>query len=109
MDFAFLERIDYDPAMLIAKGLNAAQSLAALETLQRVIGQLPFTEAALEPALRELAVELGLKVGQLFGILRVATTGKNVAPPLFGSLIALGRARTLARCADAAARLQMLI
>jgi hypothetical protein len=30
----------------------------------------------------------------------VATTGKNVAPPLFGSMIALGRERTLARCAQ---------
>jgi hypothetical protein len=32
----------------------------------------------------------------------VATTGKNVAPPLFASLIALGRERTLARCERAA-------
>ncbi len=108
VDFAFVEKIDYDPAMLIAKGLTAAQSLALLETLQRVLAELPFEEAALEPALRELAAELGVKVGQLFGILRVATTGKNVAPPLFGSLMALGRERVLARCAAAAEKLRAL-
>ena len=44
VDFAFVDEIDYDPAMLIAKGLTAAQSLAALETLQRVLADLPFEE-----------------------------------------------------------------
>ena len=101
VDFAFTDEIAYEPAMLIAKGLTAAQSLALLETLQRVLAELPFEEATLESALRELATELGVKVGQLFGILRVATTGKAVAPPLFGSLLALGRDRVLARCTRA--------
>ncbi len=108
VDFAFTDEIAYEPAMLIAKGLTAAQSLALLETLQRVLAELPFEEATLESALRELATELGVKVGQLFGILRVATTGKNVAPPLFGGLMALGRERVLARCADAAEKLRTL-
>jgi glutamyl-tRNA synthetase len=97
VDFAFVDEIRYDPQMLVAKGLTAAGSLAALEAAHRTIEALPFTEEALEPALRQLAVDLGLKAGQLFGILRVATTGKNVAPPLFGSMLALGRERTLER------------
>jgi glutamyl-tRNA synthetase len=101
IDFAFVDEISYDPGMLVAKGLSAAQSLAALETAHRVLQELPFEETALEPALRGLAVALELKAGQLFGILRVATTGKAVAPPLFGSLVALGRERALARCAQA--------
>ena len=101
MDFVFADEITYDPTMLIAKGLDAAGSLAALEAADRVIRSLPFTEEALEPALRTLAAELGLKPGQLFGILRVALTGKNVAPPLFGSMMALGSEKTLARIARA--------
>jgi glutamyl-tRNA synthetase len=108
IDFAFTEQINYEPQMLVAKDLTAAQSLAALETAHRLLAELPFTEAALEPALRELAAELSLKVGQLFGILRVATTGKNVAPPLFSSLVALGRERTLARCTQAEQLLRQL-
>ena len=108
VDFVFVDDISYDPHMLVAKGLNASQSLAALKTIHRVLQELPFEEAALEPALRDLAVELGLKAGQLFGILRVATTGKAVAPPIFGSLVALGRERTLARCLAAEQLLQQM-
>ena len=95
VDFAFVDEITYEPQMLVAKGLTAAQSLAALRTMRSALETLPFEEAALDPALRDLAVASGLKAGQLFGILRVATTGKAVAPPIFGSLVALGRARTL--------------
>jgi glutamyl-tRNA synthetase len=104
VDFAFLPEIDYDPQMLVAKGLDAGGSLAALEAARRRLSALPFSEEAMEPPLRQLAEELGLKAGQLFGILRVAVTGKDVAPPLFGSMVAVGRERTLARL-DRAAKL----
>ena len=88
--------------MLVAKGLTPPQSLAALEAAHRAPGRGGLRGSQRwRPALRELAVELGLKVGQFFGILRVATSGKDVAPPLFGSLVALGRERVLARCAQA--------
>ena len=100
IDFAFVHEISYDPQMLVAKGLTPAQSLAALQAAGSLLAELPFTEAGMDAPFRGLADRLGVKVGQLFGILRVATTGKNVAPPLFGSMIALGRERTLARCAQ---------
>jgi glutamyl-tRNA synthetase len=97
VDFAFLPEIAYDPQMLVAKGLDAAGSLAALEAARGRLADLPFIEEQMEPPMRQLAEDLGLKAGQLFGILRVAVTGKNVAPPLFGSMVAVGRERTLAR------------
>ena len=37
---------------------------------------------------------------------RVAITGRSVGPPLFESLVALGRERTLARLRSALARLE---
>jgi len=101
VDFIFEDQIAYDPAMLIPKGLDAGRALAALRASRRLLEQLPFDEAALDPALRELADRLALKPGQVFGLLRVATTGKNVAPPLFGSFMALGQDRVLARCREA--------
>jgi len=108
IDFAFVDEIAYDPAMLVAKGLDAAQSRAALGAARDLLAALPFTEAALEAPLRGLADELNLKAGQLFGILRVATTGKAVAPPLFGCMAALGREKTLSRCDRADALLGAL-
>jgi glutamyl-tRNA synthetase len=95
--------------MLIAKGMTAATSLSALQAAERRLTELPFSEAEMEQPLRDLATELGLKPGQLFGILRVATTGKNVAPPLFTSMLALGRETTLARVRAAEGLLEELV
>ncbi len=55
--------------------------------------------------MRELAVELGLKVGQLFGSIRVAISGRTATPPLFQMMEVLGRERTMQRIEQAIARL----
>jgi glutamyl-tRNA synthetase len=92
------------PGDLTVKGLtpdqcrNAlAQALALLETIPAA----GFTHDALEPPFRALAAQLGLKPGQLFGLLRVAVTGQSVSPPLFESMAVIGRAECLARVAFA--------
>jgi glutamyl-tRNA synthetase len=109
VDFAFRQELDYDPAFLIGKNMTAAESYAALAAARRALAELPdFEEATLETRLRALATELGLKAGQLFGIIRVAVTGKTVAPPLFGTLKTLGRERSLARMDKALAQLAKL-
>jgi glutamyl-tRNA synthetase len=59
--------------------------------------------------MRALATELGVKAGSLFGIVRWAVTGKKVAPPLFGSIAAVGRERTLARLDASEAALSSLV
>ncbi len=53
--------------------------------------------AEMEAALRPLADHLGLKLGQFFGTLRVAVTGKTVTPPLVESMVILGRPATMKR------------
>jgi glutamyl-tRNA synthetase len=83
---------------LQAKGLGAAESLDALTAARQVLERMheaEFTPELLEPPLRALADELGLKPGQLFSILRAAATGQAVSPPLFESLAVLGRDRVL--------------
>ena len=55
--------------------------------------------------MRELAVELGLKTGQLFGSIRVAISGRIATPPLFQMMEVLGRERTLLRIEEAIERL----
>ena len=101
-DFFFTADLDYDPQLLISKKMTAAESLAALRKARETLAALlNFDEETLEEALRALVEELGLKAGPLFGIIRVAATGKKVAPPLFGTLSVLGRDRVLERIGDA--------
>ncbi len=51
----------------------------------------------IETALRAIPEKLGFGAGKTFQPLRVAATGSSVSPPLFESLVALGRERTLER------------
>ena len=97
---AFLFReIETPPAeRLVGKKMTPAESLAALRRARGLLaGVEPFEPQAMEVPMRALAGELGLKAGQLFGIVRWAVTGQKVAPPLFGSLAVLGRERVLRR------------
>jgi glutamyl-tRNA synthetase len=55
--------------------------------------------------MRALAETLGLKAGQLFGMLRAAVTGQTVSPPLFECMEVVGRETALARLAQAEAML----
>jgi glutamyl-tRNA synthetase len=52
---------------------------------------------SVEAALRALPEELGIGAGKVFQPLRVAVTGSSVSPPLFESIAALGREKTLQR------------
>jgi len=83
---------------LIGKNMDVASSLAALRRVIATLESVPeWTEHAMEPPMRALTQELGLKTGQLFGIVRVAVTGKEVAPPLFGTMAVLGREKVMQR------------
>jgi len=78
--------------------MSVDQSRQVLAESQQILGTVPtFDEIAIEEALRAKAKEMGLKTRQFFGTLRIATTGKEVSPPLFGSLAVLGREKVLAR------------
>ena len=97
-DFFFKEHLDYDADLLLGKRMNAAESLHILRQARETLAALPEFEAeTIELALRNLAADLGFKVGPLLGIIRVAVSGKTVAPPLFETLAILGRGRTLVR------------
>lgn len=52
---------------------------------------------SVESALRAVPEQLGIGAGKTFQPLRVAVTGSSVSPPLFESIAALGRERTLER------------
>jgi glutamyl-tRNA synthetase len=96
--FFFVDDLSYEADLLIGKGMSRESTIKALETTQPRLGQSEvFDTESLEALLRPLAVELGLKTGQLFGTLRVAVTGQTAAPPLFQTMAVLGKERCLKR------------
>lgn len=106
LEFFFNQLPPPDPALLVPKKLDAAATATALAAVYAELSQLDvWSTGQLEEALRGLVEQLGLKAGQLFGAVRVAVTGRAVAPPLFETLAALGRERALARIAAAGAAL----
>ncbi|MDP9495556.1 MAG: glutamate--tRNA ligase [Actinomycetota bacterium] len=52
---------------------------------------------AIEPVLRGMLEEMGIATGKGLQPLRVAVTGSSVSPPLFESMAALGKFKTLER------------
>ncbi|MEM7533473.1 MAG: glutamate--tRNA ligase [Chloroflexota bacterium] len=110
VDWAFkaADEIVYDNMkLLIGRKLDAAQSADVLDTGSAMMAELPeFTVEGLEVAFRAKAEELELKPGSFFAPFRGAISGKKVSPPLFESMVALGKAEVLARVKNAAAALR---
>ncbi|MEE8194760.1 MAG: glutamate--tRNA ligase [Dehalococcoidales bacterium] len=108
-EFFFIDELSYQPELLIAKKMDLKSATKALATSLAELEQLvEFDEGSLETMIRPLADELGLKTGQLFGTLRVAVTGRTVAPPLFQTMAVLGKERCLKRITGALAQLRQM-
>jgi glutamyl-tRNA synthetase len=96
--YFFVEDLNYAPDLLIGKNMTPESTAEALSTaLQRLRYLAAFDAESLEALLRPLAIELGLKTGQLFGALRTAVTGRTATPPLFQTMAVLGKERCLKR------------
>ena len=107
--FLWVRDLVVDPATLVPKRWDAATTNVALIAAREVIadtGAVSFEADELEPPLRALAEARGWKAGDLFMAIRVAITGRTATPPLFDTLVALGRERTLERLARAVAVLE---
>lgn len=105
-DFFFIDTPEYETSMLIGKNMTVEIALMGLKAAEERLSSLEsFDHDLLEDMLRHLAGELGLKTGQLFGLLRIATTGRNATPPLFDTMSVLGKERCLKRIGVAIAKL----
>jgi glutamyl-tRNA synthetase len=81
--------VEPDPALLDRDVLAAAtDALERVETWQA---------ERIEPALKQMTEQLGLKPRQTFAPIRVAVTGSKVSPGLYESLELLGREESLRR------------
>ena len=102
LDFFFMDDVSPDPDELIQRRMDRGSTIAALDAaldLCRTVDS--FEPGPLETAYRALTKEIGLKAGQLFGTIRVAVTGRRVAPPLFDTMAAIGREKCASRIENA--------
>lgn len=106
-DFFFVDELPpYDAAELIPQKGDRAMARIVLEKALPVLTAAEFSHDALEAALRQAADELKIKAGQMFQPIRVAVCGRKNAPPLFGTLEALGKQTCLHRIQKAIEKLQ---
>ena len=56
-----------------------------------------FSVLNVENALNEIITETGLKMGQVLVPIRIAITGKKATPPLFESIVAVGKEKSIYR------------
>ncbi len=96
--FLFDEEVEVNKEDLIAKKTTQQESLSILKEIYDLISHLPeINHERAEPPMRELVEKLGYKPGQVFGILRVAVTGRPVSPPLFETMEIIGREKVISR------------
>jgi glutamyl-tRNA synthetase len=110
-DFFFLKELaPYDPAELIPpKGGDAAMARTVLQKALEILPTTEFDHDSLDAALRGAAAALGVKAGPMFQPIRVAVCGRKNAPPLFETMVVLGRDVCLDRIRKAEASLQSLL
>jgi glutamyl-tRNA synthetase len=84
-------------ARLLTKHFDAPQSKELLRKTIALLQKSDFSEADLEKRLRRLTEKEGVRTGQLFGLIRIAVTGRTAAPGLFETLSVLGKELTLER------------
>jgi glutamyl-tRNA synthetase len=92
VSFFYKQEISYGLDILIQKKMDVTSTRAALVATRELLATLtPWEHTVLEPPMRELAVQLNLKTGQLFGTIRTAVSGRTATPPLFQMMEVLGR------------------
>ena len=93
----FSDSFDYDPQAR-EKFWKDERLGAMLDKLSGALEAVPdWNHDACDQALRGLAAAEGVKAGLLINATRVAIVGQAVAPPLFDTMVALGRERVVSR------------
>ncbi len=102
LDLFFMDEVTPDPDELIQRRMDRESTIAALDAALDLCRKVDsFEPEPLELAYRALTKEIGLKAGQLFGTIRVAVTGRRVAPPLFDTMAAIGQKKCTERLENA--------
>ncbi|NQS91765.1 MAG: hypothetical protein HQ574_05090 [Chloroflexi bacterium] len=95
--FFFRDEVELEPARIVSDKMDSKQALEAARYILAIFENLAeINQENAETPLRELAVEMELKAGQIFGLLRETLTGQQISPPIFDIIPILGREKVLA-------------
>ena len=111
LSYFFEEALEYDPANLVQRGMDAPGTRTAIRRAQDDLAAVPdaeFQHENLENMLRASGQDLELSGRQFFGALRSAITGRTATPPLFEMMEVMGRERVLQRLEAASEKLSAL-
>jgi len=84
-----------------ARKLLDPAAKARLQALLPMLERAPWEAAELESLVKQAAEAQKIKLGELAQPLRAALTGSKISPGIFEVMVALGRAESLGRLADA--------
>ena len=98
VEYLFNAKFERDLSAVLQKGVDRDKAKVILLRCAEELSALSeFSVAGCEAAMRGLVAELGIKAGALFMALRIAITGRAVSPPLFESMLVLGRQESVRR------------
>ena len=101
LNFLFMKDFVVSPEN-VGKVSDVASKAVLLRVMKELESINEWSHISIEAALRtSLIEEMGLKPRIAFGVVRVATTGSTVSPPLFESMELLGKAEALGRISSA--------
>jgi glutamyl-tRNA synthetase len=91
--YFFKDDFEYDPQG-VEKHFKSPNAKQIIETLKARLGKLePFTKATIEPVFKELAAEMGVKLGVIIHPCRLALSGRTETPPMYDVVEILGKER----------------
>ena len=107
--FFFRDKVGLDLDRILTDKFSSDQAAMATRKIKTLFEELAeINQDNAEGPLREIAGELDLKAGQVFGLLREILTGQKVSPPIFDIIPILGRDIVLNRLKNAGDTFQNL-
>ena len=102
LQFLVDEKLEREWTAVFKKNMTHDLCDSILKAAQQAIDTVTeFTESRIETALKAAAEDLKVKVGQFLPVIRIATLMKAATPPLYESLVCLGKETTLRRLREA--------
>ena len=96
--FMFTEPAVLPVEQIVPKKLDVAKTIEALEEAKDFVSQVfSLDHDGAENLAKAKAEKLGIKLGDFMMPIRMAVTGSRVSPPLIGSILVLGKEKSLSR------------